>query len=116
RFTSQIGHHAHHKWQLHGALSAVNLHVVLNLHAGGAITRDKFLSTTHYALLKLVTLASRCRTDQLRKGSGFVKSQGNSSEWFAAPVSIKSVRGDWARGSRNSCTLSQASTWHLPDC
>src|SRR5690606_32262394 len=48
RLANQIGHNAHHKRQLKFAFCAVDLYVVLDLHAGSTVACDEFLSTvTH---------------------------------------------------------------------
>ena len=41
---SQIGHHAHHKRNLHLLLGAVNLHVILNLNPRRPVLGDPLLS------------------------------------------------------------------------
>jgi hypothetical protein len=51
RLARQVRHHTHHEGQLDLLLGAINLDVVLDLNAWGAIAGDELLAASHVALL-----------------------------------------------------------------
>ena len=69
----KIRHHAHHERQLDLLLGAVQLDVVLDLHARRTIARDEFLTTLlgHATLPVRFSLGlSRCSNHQFQRGIG----------------------------------------------